>query len=367
MKKFLIAAFLLAASASFVFAQAAPSVRPAMDGIFDAFKTHPLVGIGEHHRVAQELDFYTALVRDPRFAKDVGNVVVEFGGAAHQDIIDRYIAGEDVPYAELRKVWTDTVGWIPVVPSDGYINFYAQIREINLSLPLQDRIHVWLGDPKIDWSKIKSHADWQALNQTRDSHPAELIKREILARGKKALIIYGGGHFFPAVTGPAGEKLEAAGFPSSWRALIDHDHPGALFVVSPYGGSAQKSCLDGFEKSAAAWPVPALVAPWRDSAMAEDLRRCNPIRAEDANFAPSLTDQEKKQIVTTWFGPASDADALLYLGPAAQLTTAPYLQDYFFDSAYFRELAQHYLLQTGQVLPPPKIADNPMSPKFRQH
>jgi hypothetical protein len=367
MKGFLVAAFLIAASAFPAAAQSAPTISPAMDGIFDAFKTHPLVGIGEHHRIAQELDFYAALVRDPRFAREVGNVVVEFGGAAHQDIIDRYIAGEEVPYTELRKVWTDTVGWIPAVPSDGYINFYAQVREINLTLSPQNQIHVWLGDPKIDWSKIKSHAEWQALNRTRDSHPAELIKREILARGKKALIIYGGGHFFPAVPGPAGEKLEAAGFPSSWRALIDRDDPGALFVISPYSGSGQKSCFADFEKSTEAWPVPALVTPFRGSVMAEDLRRCNPVRPEDASFAPSLTDEEKKQIVTAWFGPASVADALLYLGPAASLTTAPYIQDYFFDSAYFHELARHYQLQTEQVLPPPKIADNPMSPKFTRH
>lgn len=366
MPKLPLAIAVLLSVFSSVAAASPPTAENAMDGIFAAFQTRPLVGIGEHHRVAQELDFYSALVRDPRFAKDVGNVVVEFGGAAHQDIIDRYVTGEEVPYTELRKIWTDTVGWVPSIPSNGYVNFYAQVREINLTLPPRNRIRVWLGDPKIDWASIQNHAEWQALNLTRDSHPADLIKREILARGKKALIIYGDGHFFPAVTGSAGEKLEAAGFPISWRALIDRDYPGALFVASFYGGSPQKSCLDDFEKNAETWPVPALVTSFRGSTLADNLRRCNPVRAEDASFTPTLTDEEKKQIVTTWFGAAADPDALIYLGPAAQLTTAPYLQDYFFDIAYFRELARHYLLQTGQVLPQPKIADNPMSPKFRR-
>lgn len=45
------------------------------------------------------------------FAREVGNVVVEFGSAARQDVIDRYVAGESVPYTELRTVWTDTIGW----------------------------------------------------------------------------------------------------------------------------------------------------------------------------------------------------------------------------------------------------------------
>ncbi len=123
MKHILIAAFLILTGASPAFAQSAPTVTPAMDGIFEAFKTHPLVGIGEHHRIAQELDFYNALMRDPRFTSEVGNVVVEFGGAIHQDIIDRYVDGQDVPYTELRKVWTDTVGWLPVVSAIGYPNF----------------------------------------------------------------------------------------------------------------------------------------------------------------------------------------------------------------------------------------------------
>ena len=155
MKTYLIAALLVLAGASSAFAQSVPTVTPAMDGIFEAFKTHPLVGIAEHHRVAQELEFYNALVRDPRFAAEVGNVVVEFGGAAHQDIIDRYVNGEDVPYTELRKVWTDTVGWLPVVTTVGYPAFFAQVRETNLALPPEKRIHVWLGEPIIDWDSSR--------------------------------------------------------------------------------------------------------------------------------------------------------------------------------------------------------------------
>jgi len=61
-----------------------PKIAPAADGVFDAFKTHPLVGLGEWHGLAQMFDFYTVLLRDPRFAKDVGNIVLEAGNAAQQ-------------------------------------------------------------------------------------------------------------------------------------------------------------------------------------------------------------------------------------------------------------------------------------------
>jgi hypothetical protein len=129
-----------------------PTVTQAIDGIFGALQTHSLVGLGDYHGMAQEEDFYAALVRDPRFAKNVGNVVVEFGDASQQETIDRYVAGEDVPYAQLRKVWADTVGWFPTVTALGFMNFYAEVRSANLTLMPAQRIHVWLGDPPVDWS-----------------------------------------------------------------------------------------------------------------------------------------------------------------------------------------------------------------------
>ncbi|HVY89084.1 MAG TPA: hypothetical protein VG942_09470 [Hyphomonadaceae bacterium] len=207
MKALLLASALLAACTLAPAATAqTPFARPAVDAILDAFKTHPLVAIDDNHGLAQELDFYSVLVRDPRFGKEVGNVVVEFGGASAQSIIDRYVAGEDVPYTELRKVWTDTVGWVPVIPSIGYINFFASVRAANRSLPADQRIHVWLGDPPIDWTKITGRADFLPIIRQRDDFPAALIKSEILAKGRKALLIYGGGHLFEYKKGAPSAK-----------------------------------------------------------------------------------------------------------------------------------------------------------------
>src|SRR5690349_2231034 len=94
----LICAALLAMSAPAAAAPPMPKVTPAADGIFNALKTHSLVALGEWHGLAQELDFYAVLLRDPRFAKDVGNIVLEVGDAAQQEVIDRYVNGETVPY-----------------------------------------------------------------------------------------------------------------------------------------------------------------------------------------------------------------------------------------------------------------------------
>ncbi|HEV2175312.1 MAG TPA: hypothetical protein VGR71_17185, partial [Nitrospira sp.] len=73
----------------------APRVASGVDGVLDLFKQKSVVALADAHGLAQEEAFYSALVRDPRFAKDVGNVVVEFGGSGAQNIIDRYENGGD--------------------------------------------------------------------------------------------------------------------------------------------------------------------------------------------------------------------------------------------------------------------------------
>jgi hypothetical protein len=170
-----------------------PTVQPAIDGILAAFRTRPLVGMSDRHGIAQQQDFYAALIRDPRFAREVGNVVVEFGSASHQAVIDRYVAGEDVPYAELRKVWSDVVGWNPTVTYVGFANVFASVRAANLGLPPEQRIRVWLGEPPVDWATA-TKVEVDAAMRKRDSYPADLIVQNILSKNKKALVIYGGAH-----------------------------------------------------------------------------------------------------------------------------------------------------------------------------
>ncbi|HEX3701013.1 MAG TPA: hypothetical protein VHV27_10105, partial [Phenylobacterium sp.] len=162
-----------------------PTVQPALDGIFTAFKQYPLVGLGDAHGLAEEGMFYERLVADPRFAREVGNVVFEAASASHQATLDRYLAGENVPRAEVRKVWSDAVGW-GSPPTEMYGRFLAAVRETNLKLPPDRRIKVWAGEPPADWSTIHTSQDLDPYLDQRDSYPAELIRREILAKGKKA-------------------------------------------------------------------------------------------------------------------------------------------------------------------------------------
>src|SRR5690606_21807717 len=94
------------------------------------------------------------------------------GPSQHQDILDRYLGGEDVPYSEIAKVWRNTVNWSSTVTGVGYQTFFAQVRAVNESLPSGQHIRVLLGEPPIDWSSISTGDEWQKIYDQREQHAA---------------------------------------------------------------------------------------------------------------------------------------------------------------------------------------------------
>jgi hypothetical protein len=281
------------------------------------------------------MDFYSALIRDPRFAREVGNVVLETGDAAYQDTADRYVNGEAVPYTELRRIWTDNEGFSPAVAYTGSINVYDTIRSVNRTLPPDERIKVWLGDPPTDWSKIKTKADIAPLESQRDSYPAELIAREILAKNKKALVIYGADHL----------RLGIYTNKDNLLALVNKARPGAFFIVSPYVGYTTAACAASFEKHIDNWPVPALVTPVRGSSLEEDILRpgCGVIDRPNG-----MTEEQYAMLMRDYTGLMSDA--LLYLGPRSQQVCSPGSPDLYLDLNFRAEMERRNQLRFGKPI-----------------
>lgn len=313
----------LAALAFVATAQAAePVQKPALDAIFDAFRTHSVVGLGDAHGVVESGAFYATLLRDPRFAAEVGNVVVEFGASSQQAVIDRYVAGEDVPYEELRHVWLDVVGWYPGVIETMYPAFFAQVRAVNLKLPPDRRIRVWLGDPSIDWSSVRTNADTKAFGARRNEHPAQVIEREIIAKGKKTLVIYGGGHF---------TRQPGSPFPNDKmiNARIEANHPGAFYVVLPHH-PVEPACRAEVEAKMRGWVSGTVVAPVKGTWIEEIYTR------------PGCFSSGRERNAM--------ADALLYLGNPAERHESPVDPRTFLDQAYFRELSRRNEIIGGEPL-----------------
>ncbi len=88
-----------------------PASRPAANSptrSWKPFKTRRLVGLGEAHGLQNYHDVLGMLLSDPRVPEVVDDIVVEFGNALYQPMMDRFISGQPVGNADLRPTWRDT-------------------------------------------------------------------------------------------------------------------------------------------------------------------------------------------------------------------------------------------------------------------
>lgn len=325
-------------------------VQPAVDGIFAAFKTHSLVGLGEFHEISNALAFYATLVRDPRFASEVGNVVVEFGASQHQDILDRYMAGEEVPYSELSKVWRNTVAWQPTLGGVGYQTFFAQVRAVNLSLPPDRRIHVLLSEPPIDWGSVNTKEAWQQIYDRRAAHAADQILRKILEPGKKALVIYGVGHFFSSPW-PSTLPIPPGGT-ATLGEIVERTHPDAFYVVTIYAGFEQRPGCTAALEARFKWPKSVLIAPIRNTSLQAVLmqRECAPmVRGIEPPIPADELQRLEKRYQEINMGVAGNA--LLFLAPASELMRTPADPTQWMDLDYAKELNRRIRVRGYSPLP----------------
>jgi hypothetical protein len=79
-----------------------PKPEDATKAILAAFDKYDIVGMGAAHRNKNLDDFILDLIRNPALPSKINDVAVECGNSLYQPILDRYIAGNDVPLAEVR-------------------------------------------------------------------------------------------------------------------------------------------------------------------------------------------------------------------------------------------------------------------------
>lgn len=270
-------------------------------GVLEAFKTRQIVGIPDAHRNTATHAFLLSLIRDPRFPTVVNDIVVEFGNALHQDLADRFVRGENVPYEALRKIWLDTTQAQPASDTPQAEETLRTVRAVNASLRRERQIRVLLGDPPIRWEEVTTKADHRKWIEMRETFPAELVQREVLAKRRRALLVYGVGHLW---RGNPQANFESAGLAASLVSLLEESHRTRVFTV----GLALD--LERERPDVASWPAPSLVI----------------LRGTDMGAAPVLYDGPRVSVQTGQIVPVpreqwrsmrmeDQYDALLYLGP----------------------------------------------------
>jgi hypothetical protein len=196
---------LLVARVSAGAAQGAPMQPPTPvdpnTAIVEAFRTHNVVTLTDPHGNAQVQAFLLSLLRDPRFPETVNDIVIETASARYQDAIDRFVRGDEVDGAVLRKAWQDHT--TPNSLGTQAEELIRAVRAVNVSLGANRKLRVIAGDPPIDWDNVASEQDHRRWVELRDTYPADLIRRQVLDRGRRALVVYGQG---PTTTCPPGRR-----------------------------------------------------------------------------------------------------------------------------------------------------------------
>src|SRR5215831_13306483 len=166
-----------------------PDESTGIDGIartlISVFDQADIIALGETHRWRLDTDLRIAVVRHPDFAKKVRSIVVEFGSTTEQPTLDRYIRGENISPAQLAQIWKTTTQAANGVWEDPiYTDFFAAVRDVNSKLLASARIRVLGGDPG------------PGDNRSRETAAVAVLKEQVLEKRGKALVIYGGAHFY---------------------------------------------------------------------------------------------------------------------------------------------------------------------------
>ncbi len=302
----------LAAMTLVIAAQARdPVAEPAIDGVIKALQSHQLVAITDPHGNAGMRDFLRRLVADPRFADTVNDIVLEIGNARYQPIVDDYVNGGSVDEYALAEAWLNTT---VANQMSADVDLFRLVRRINSSRPADRRVRLLLGDPPIDWSKVQTRADHFAWLAQRDSYPAALIQTEILAKRRKALIIYGHLHF-------QRRNIQSNFEMGDWRAetivsLIERAGPTRVFAI----WRLEQTLVDVFPK-ASSWPVPAFASVRGTSLGAIDIGRlmATPSRFRIVNGKPEPVAKDQYATLPV----ERQLDAVLYLGPDSRRLIEP--------------------------------------------
>lgn len=319
-----------------------PQPEDAIRATIAAFDTFRVVAIGDLHNTRDLNDFVLSLVRHPAFPDAVNDIVVEGNNSLLQSTLDRYIAGEDLPIADARRLWRENT------VAGGGTDFQAQlfqlIRRINQKLPPAKRLRVLAGEPPVDWSTVTPEIYQRQVLEQRYEHIATVIEKEVLAKNRKALMFYGGAHVRHGASGMAVERYE-------------RKYPGATFVIFPYYGVAGFGQRCGSpadvdrsakEMKMASWPVPSL-ARTKGTWLADS---ANPPGPPGVRAAAAL------QTIET--SPSDPIDAYLYLGPPSLLLSELPSAYVFTDNALRAELQRRQVaagLNYGDTLDPDKVRE----------
>ena len=312
--------------------------REGVAYVRERLEVHPLVGVGEIHAAKEYFDFVARLLDDPDVRGRIDDVVVEFANARYQPLLDRYVlALQDVPPAELAQAWSEHAE-SPTGPFDSplYAGLVEQVRNINQRANGK-RLRIVAADLPIDWSQIETVDDYRALG-SRSDHLARRTIGEVLDKGRRGLLIFGGAHLSrhsPLPGGPGVMRTAAN--------LIEAAYPGSLSTVNAVASFGRQQAL--------AAPLLANIAAGCVAPLAHHGLGALPGPGV-LRIASDEISESAQSLAETGRRRRDLFDAYLWLGPEAELHFVHAHPDIFRDEARWRELDRRARIRFGVALDP---------------
>jgi hypothetical protein len=281
----------------------------------DAFRTHSIVAVTAGHGESRGYAFMQLLIHDPRLVAAINDIVIEEGSSRYQDVADRFVRGENVPLTALRPAWRETTQ--PGLGLDRpWEEFFTTVRGVNAALPPARKIRVLLGDPPIEWENVKTKQDHRRWIEMRDTFPADLIQREVLAKGRKALLTYGQMHFQRK---NIGANYQSEGPAETIVSRLENKWSATVFTIF----TADVSAL---QPDSASWPSPSLAIVRGTVLGAADFTKYYPSEAMGRfpikNGQPDFSEPIPKEQWKT-LKAEDQFDAILYTGKGPSPTVIP--------------------------------------------
>jgi hypothetical protein len=208
--------------------------------------------------------------------------------------------------------WIETTQPGTVWDRDIYGDVFRTIRDVNRKLPKARRLRVLLGDNPYTYDP----ANPGAMMMRTDQFVADLVQREVIAKGRKALMVYGEGHYYRRPFRAPVLKPEEPTPPTIVTLL---EKAGVkVFSVWTQPNPRLEQDLPALQADIAQWPKPSLtlikgtplgLAPFPFYAKGTMFWFADPADRKDVAELIGGTMQEQ-------------TDAILYLGPKSELTTA---------------------------------------------
>ena len=172
-----------------------------VDYIFNLFEKSDIVVIGERdHRDTTQYELILDLLRDPRFAKEIGYVYTEVGCVNRTKNANKLLCGRyksDKAFNEALYTYLRNEDFNPLWDKYNRVQFLRGLYEINRSS--KHKITLGLTDCNFSWKKLKTAEEYRNFDYSpacayRDStmcfHFAKMYAKQKPKNGKrKALII----------------------------------------------------------------------------------------------------------------------------------------------------------------------------------